>query len=193
MENRSENCLCRSTTGLFIAKRPASLILAAFMVCCLLSFLTGYFLGRRQPIVDLTAQLSSALAEKTVELNSLNNPTSLSAHNQNCSADIGTGTNSVVAADQDRENSNTIKPAKQYYGTLLGFSNLKAAQRYLNKLQNAGYNLQIKTRHSRNSKNKLYTWYQIVTEKFTDQAKLEQLVQELKVQENLSSPKVLEI
>lgn len=188
MENRSENCLCRSTTGLFIAKRSASLLLAAFLVCCLLSFLTGYFWGRRQPIADLTAQLSSAVLVKTVELN---NTTGVPASDQNLISD--TGVNSVVATDQDRESSNTIKPTKQYYGTLLGFSNLKAAQKYLNKLQNMGYNLQIKTRHSRNSKNKLYTWYQIVTEKFTDKAKLEQLVQELKVQENLSSTKVLEI
>lgn len=191
MENRSENCLCRSTTGLFIAKRSASILLAAFLVCCLLSFLTGYFWGRRQPIADLTAQLSSAVLVKAAEINNLKNGTDVPVSDQDLVSN--TVVNSVVATDQDRESSTLIKPAKQYYGTLLGFSSLKAAQRYLNKLQNMGYNLQIKTRHSRNSKNKLYTWYQIVTEKFTDKTKLEQLVQELKVQENLSNTKILEI
>ncbi len=188
MENRPDSCLCRSTTGLFLAKKQASFCLAVGLICLLLSFLAGYFWGRRQPVADLSKELSSALLDKTTQLNSLNNSAVTSASNDLVELNANSGT-SVV---QEQEISSALKADKQYYGTLLGFSSLKAAQKYLNKLQNLGYNLQIKTRHSRNSKNKLYTWYQIITEKFTDKTKLEQLMRELKQQENLQSTKILE-
>ncbi len=177
MENRPENCLCRSTTGLFIAKKQASLGLSALLVCLLLSFLAGYFWGRRQPVANLTEQLSSAVLAQAAELNKI----------------VPDSNNPKDQAGLDQDSQVNLTTEQQYQGTILGFNSLKAARKYLNKLQNLGYNLQLKTQHSRNSKNKLYTWYQIVTEKFTDKAKLEQLMQAIKVQENLSSTKIIEL
>ena len=190
MENKPEICLCRSTTGLFIAKRQASWCLTAFLICLLLSFLTGYFWGRRQPIADLTEQLSTAVALKTDELDKLVG-TSADKLTDTPDTNLSKASDSV-GKDQALANSDSNTIAKQYYGTLLSFNNLKSAQKYLNKLQNSGYNLKIKTRHSRNSKNKKYTWYQIITENFTDKTKLAQLIQAIKQQENLPNTKIIE-
>ncbi len=85
----------------------------------------------------------------------------------------------------DLEN-NTQEISTHYYAQLAGFGTAKAAQRWAHHLQKKGTPVFVKKRSSRSARGSLISWYQVVTERFQDKAKLEELVATIKKEEKIS-------
>ncbi len=82
--------------------------------------------------------------------------------------------------------NNTQEISTQYYAQLAGFGTAKAAQRWAHHLQKNGTPVFVKKRSSRSARGSLISWYQVVTERFQDKAKLEELVATIKREEKIS-------
>lgn len=82
--------------------------------------------------------------------------------------------------------NNTQEVSTRYYAQLAGFGTAKAAQRWAHHLQKKGTPVFVKKRSSRSARGSLISWYQVVTERFQDKAKLEELVATIKKEEKIS-------
>ena len=74
---------------------------------------------------------------------------------------------------------------------LNGFGTLKAADRFVNRLQKKGIPVEVKKRISKTVRGKIIAWYQVVTKEYTDKSVLEKLVATLKKDEKLKDPSII--
>jgi len=92
-----------------------------------------------------------------------------------------------IASDSTQATgNNTQEITTEYYAQLAGFGTAKAAQRWAQRLQKKGVPVFVKKRSSRSARGSLISWYQVVTERFQDRAKLEELVATIKREEKIS-------
>ena len=176
--SKPELCLCRATTGIFLTRRQASALLSAGLICLLLCFITGFFWGRRQPLQALTTALVHGRQLVNTEQPGVS--TSMPVLDQL------TGNATTEAVEPARGLTPTAAvPAPtltQYRAELGSFSSLKSAQRFAQKLQQAGFTVQIKTRRRSAGTGQPLQYYQVVTEQFPERPPLTQLLTRLQQQ-----------
>jgi hypothetical protein len=80
----------------------------------------------------------------------------------------------------------TEQESPQYYAQLAGFGTAKAAQRLSSRLQHKGIPVFVRKRNSRSARGRLLSWYQVVTERFADKAKLQELIDHVKKEERIT-------
>lgn len=187
---KPELCLCRATTGVFLTRRQASALLSASLICLLLSFMAGFFWGRRQPLQLLTA----ALAQGQLLQSASEAPTAPSLP-----------VLAQLTGQPDASEAADVAPAKiatpgaalppvqlaQYRAELGYFNSLKSAQRFAQKLQQAGFTVHVKTRRRTTGAGQAGPGYQVVTEAFAERAPLVQLVNRLQAQAPAAQIKIV--
>ena len=112
-------------------------------------------------------------------------------------------TQAVVAVEQQmqQENSSLKKMAKreieskknigQCYAELIGFGTCRAAEKFANKLKKDNISVSVKRRRSKTAKGRIITWYQVITEKFSNRNDLIALVDNISAQERLKDVRIV--
>jgi len=194
--------------GLCVTNRSVSLAVAGALLCLVSVFLVGFFAGQRsaaQHFIDKAGQGAfadhiyaamcglSGTAEQQDEIanaegGEVETPAT-SMESSGLSSDDLASQDSVseVSASQDSANdeAEASESGSESYAQLIGFGTAKAAQDYVRRLKKKGIPVFMQKRHSRSTKGRLVTWYQVVTEKFRDEEKLQALVARLEKEEKL--------
>lgn len=190
-----------------ISVRQASLFFAALILLFFITFVIGYFWGKKVVIQELNQKMGQenyvdqicssiqALGEQTPDLNSCDVETGLSSENEKVEpinpVEASSGTVSSTSSEVTQEP--IIKEALQmrekdgqrYYAPLIGFGTKKAADLFVRRMDKKGIQLIAKQRHSRTPKGKKIVWYQVVTPPYDDREKLQQLVDRIAKEETI--------
>lgn len=89
-------------------------------------------------------------------------------------------------ANAEEPQSSEQEISTQYYAQLAGFGTAKAAQRLVYRLHQKGIPVFVRKRNSRSARGTLISWYQVVTERFQDKTKLEELITTIKKEEKIT-------
>jgi septal ring-binding cell division protein DamX len=92
-----------------------------------------------------------------------------------------------------KENEDTTAELAQseYYAQLVGFGSERNAQKFAQKLTRKEIPVVVKKRQSRTARGRFVSWYQVVTEKFNDRAELEELINRLAYEENITGIQII--
>ena len=195
---RSNGSWCE---GLCMTNRSMSVLVAGALLAVMSIFFVGFFVGQRsaaQQFIDRADQGAFAdhiyaamcgLSGATEEDESTNSEAGESESEENGTTVVtGAETQAATtpeAVEQEEVSREVAANECEYYAQLIGFGTAKAAQDFVNRLKKKGIPVFVQKRHSRSAKGRMATWYQVVTEKFRDEEKLQALVATLKEEEKL--------
>jgi len=199
-----EKCLCADVQGLFIPRRQVSFVVASIVLLLFFSMIAGYFWGQRSAAQVFLAKIDQdafadqiyssvcALSDQTPlpvvdgsQLSPVPESYELEVHHaQEEQAPV------ALAAASDSDDANAAATSA-YYAQLIGFSTSRAAYRCAEQLQKNGFPVKVKKRQSRTSKGRLISWYQVVTETFTDKMELAKLVDRIAKQAKLKDTRIV--
>lgn len=187
-----------SGEGLFLSNRQLSFVAAGNIMLLFTAFILGYFWGQKYAVehfVDkmhygsfgdqiysslFSLQEGSPVPENSVQSSIMANPEQSICKKESDQQD-------AMIAQLDN------KPivSTNYYAQLIGFGTLKAANRFVNRLQKKGILVEVKKRISKTVRGKIIAWYQVVTKEYADKSVLEKLVATLKKNEKLKDPSIV--
>jgi len=189
--------------GLCVTNRSVSLAVAGALLCLVSVFLVGFFVGQRsaaQQFIDRAGQgafadhiyaamcgLSGTSEQQEDAANADGGETEASdeGQSQEAGGEVVSAVAPVQTPEATSDETETSESGSECYAQLIGFGTAKAAQDYANRLKKKGIPVFVQKRHSRSAKGRLVTWYQVVTEKFRDEEKLQALIARLKEEEKL--------
>lgn len=166
-----------------VDRRGTSWIIAGALTLLLCAFLAGYVCGKKSQLRDF--QLRN---DDDVFVDRARYAVLAPANAPAAQDDIAPVP--VLQTTED-ERAEPV-PTQAYVAQLVGFSQLKRAQAFVERLKNSGIITRIVTRKSVNGAKKM-VWYQVVTEPFVDRQELEFLVQRLKQSERLKNVKIITV
>ncbi len=205
--NDIQDCFCSSTEGFFITKKQASITTAIILFLFLALFISGFFVGKKSSIEEFSNKLLNGSFEDQAKYSfySLYGGNSSGEENEEGDSDSEYDEDQQENDDEDMikseienqkitENSIVADNAQtKYVAELIGFGSESAANQFAKKVQKKGYNVHIRQRKSIMPRNKsVRYWYQIVTDEYSDKSKLEDLVEKLKITENLNGVKIIQ-
>ncbi|MGE0207256.1 MAG: hypothetical protein AB7R69_05410 [Candidatus Babeliales bacterium] len=138
---------------LVLSRKRASHVVSAFIIFCFLSFVVGYFLGKKKAVQDL-------LAEETRSM--FDTPIYNALHVQEADTQAHQYAEKEAVVTQEPKGGTEYAQAR-----LVSFSSLLAAQQFVNTLQRNGINTTIIKRTGATPKGRRVTWYQVVTDTYT--------------------------
>lgn len=193
-------CQCSGEQGLFVPHRQLSFIVALLLLLAFSFFMAGYFLGKKNVIVQYSEKVQQeAVADHiyTTMLSSAQDHT----HDSN-TIPMSYVTDSSLSiepitspsfADALEEVPEKIQE-QHYYAQLIGFGTEKAAQLFVkrleakgfvNKLAAKGIEPEIKKHVSKTVKGHTSYWYQVVTTPYANKNDLSVIVDEIIKAENI--------
>ncbi|EKD48406.1 MAG: hypothetical protein ACD_64C00332G0002 [uncultured bacterium] len=194
--------------GLFIPTRQATAYTSFALSLLGAVFMAGYFFGKQhmidqcvtkiehdsfadqisaslcslydQELESLFVQKEAELLDDSIELDSL------PVISENAQFDAP----EMVVADCSQVIEEPALPeapisSPEHYAQLIGYGTQKAADQFAQRLQKKGIPAVVKIRKSQTAQGKKSTWYQVVTEPFSDKHALEQLVQRIAKDEKI--------
>jgi len=188
-----QKCVCASAHGLFVPNRQLSSIVAFIMLIPFVSFLAGYFFGGQHSAEEFTSKIEQESFTDQIYA-------SLCVTQPEKEAD-----NYVVAdaagqqVEQPKESVEVVEvspveptdPQESYYAQLIGFGTSQAANRFVQRMEKKGISTQIKVRKSKTANGRVVSWYQVVTEPYSDKNQLTQLVEKIKKEEKLNDAPIV--
>lgn len=185
--------------GLCVTNRSVSLGIAGALLCLVSIFLVGFFIGQRsatQQFIDRAGQgvfadhiyaamcgLSETSDQQEDAVNAEGGETETSE--EESPVEVVSAADITETTESTSDEVEVSDGGSECYAQLIGFGTAKAAQDYVTRLKKKGIPVFVQKRHSRSAKGRLVTWYQVVTEKFRDEEKLQALVARLKEEEKL--------
>lgn len=183
-----------------MTNRSLSVLIAGVLLFLMSVFLIGFFIGQRtaaQQFIDRAGQgvfadhiyaamcgLSGVPEEDGAAATDTDGNEAESDQEEESNNSLAQDEASTSSASQEEAVSDT--PAEsEYYAQLVGFGTAKAAQDCVKRLKKKGFPVFVQKRHSRTAKGRLVTWYQVVTENFHDEEKLQAVVARLEKEEKL--------
>src|SRR3989304_5973696 len=197
-------CVCTRSDGLFIPNRQLSTLVAFFLMILLVSFLSGYFFGKKHMVEQFVAKVeqdsfadqiySSLCALGDYDVESIRSLGSVELSKDSDSPVEETPSLEVeeqiaMASELPNEIVSTI-PATQYFAQLIGFGSQGAARKFYQKMKAKNISVLLKERVSVSAKGKKRKWYQVVTETYQDRNALEELVDRITKEEKLMGVKI---
>lgn len=200
--------------SLILSRKAACWVSAGLILSGGLIFSVGYFMGYRHALlgvqnqiqqVSLNDQAAQVLSEGTaqdvvaddsekwngdLEMEQVLPTAQDSQQAANLPSEIVNNVDIVATANAGAGEDVNNPTGVSYYAELIGFGYQKAAQDFVAKAGRKGYPVRLIEKSNRTSAGKVVTWYQVVTEKFDDKAKLEQLVRTIKRTEHLQGIKI---
>lgn len=204
-------CVCNRSDGLFIPSRQVSMLFTAFLTVLFITFLSGYFFGKKYMVEQFVAKVeqdsfadqiySSLCALSNYEPDELR---SLAVEEPLVTA-AGDHDESEVKQDALEQTVEAmIEPAlestavsavqstdKQYYAQLIGYGTELAAKKFAYRLSQKAIPAVVKKRISTTPKGKKRTWFQVVTNAHSDRDMLEKLVDRIAKEERLKGIRIV--
>jgi len=194
-ENKAnDKCECSSNTGLFVKNRQLSLICASGILTLFITFMTGYFIGQHNAVEAFSDQAEQeSFADQVYASlfmsNEQESSKESSEENDNI-VSVKDESDEKLMHDQEKMQEHA-EPQQQYYAQLIGFGTERAAQKFIQKLNNQGITVNLKKRRSKTAKGKMVSWYQVVTDCYTDKEKLRVLVDRIEKTEKIKGAQII--
>ena len=201
---KNDGCLCSHNQGLFIPNRQLSFIVATFLLIIFAVFMTGYFLGKKIVVEQLTEKIqqeafadhvyASVITQMPHDKQVLENSTLTCKEDSALEAETSLSTScmkseiEIVQENKGTEEDSLTaidKELTHYYAQLIGFGTEKAAQLFVKKLATKGIETEIKKRASKTAKGRTSYWYQVVTLYYTNKDELSELVDRITKEEKI--------
>jgi len=202
-DNKSDNAPENASNCLLLSMRQLSFVVAGNIILLFTTFILGYFWGQRYAVeqfVDkidndsFADQISSSLfslqKNNTIPEDIMQSVDMTTTEQSHCSKGVDQQDIMTHVVHNVTANTPTVS-LTSYYAQLIGFGTLKAANRFVNRLQQKNIPVEVKKRISRTARGKKITWYQVVTKKYNDKSVLEKLVAILKEDEKLKDPCII--
>ncbi len=203
-DNKSDNASENASNYLLLSMRQLSFVVAGNIILLFTAFILGYFWGQRYAVEQFVDKIDNdSFADQiSSSLFSLQKNSAIPEDIMQ-SVDTTTSEQSCFSKELDKPdtmthvvhnvtaNTSTVSLTSYYYAQLIGFGTLKAANRFVNRLQQKNIPVEVKKRISRTARGKKITWYQVVTKKYNDKSVLEKLVAILKKDEKLKDPCII--
>lgn len=201
-DNKSDNAPENASNCLLLSMRQLSFVVAANIILLFTTFILGYFWGQRYAVEQFVDKIdNNSFADQiSSSLFSLQKNNRIPEDIMQ-SADMTTIEQSHCGKEVDQQDMTHIvhnvtanKPtisSTSYYAQLIGFGTLKAANHFVNRLQQKNIPVEVKKRVSKTARGKKIIWYQVVTKKYSDKSVLEKLVAILKEDEKLKDPCII--
>ncbi len=190
--------------GLFVSNRQLSFVVAGNIILLFTAFMLGYFWGQKYAVEHFVDKMhNGSFADQIYSsLFSLQEGSAISENSVQSpimqSSIMSDPEQPICKKEPDEQNTMISHPdseppmvATNYYAQLIGFGTLKAANRFVNRLQKKGISVEVKKRISKTVRGKIIAWYQVVTKKYNDKSVLEKLVATLKKDEKLKDPSII--
>jgi hypothetical protein len=101
---------------------------------------------------------------------------------------------SMTAQSPTIAHAETMAPGPRYCAHLIGFSTHKAAQHFVEKVNNkTAIALFIKERQSKGKRGRIVHWYQVTTDVYTQKEELERVVTAIKQAEKIKNIRIVEV
>ena len=178
----------------------------AFVALCLFGsfgfFSLGYFFGQHYAVRALVENVTNTVVSDEINTHFYHNQLLKAAQSSDDHHDEkktipaevlvdepvdplpGTQSNDTTIA-QNKHDSQSSDPVS-FYAPLVGYGTLKAAEQFMKRWPDAP--ITLKKQMSRSAKGKQITWYQIITEQFTDKNELQKFVAHIQKKECLKDP-----
>ena len=185
-------------------------MLAAGLLVLFFAFITGYFWGKQNAVSQFCMSIEqSSFADRIYtsmcEISETEAPTTSDtvAANEEQAAEVEAAAEAqeIVAqkmeSAQSTEQASTVQIAAvtqssiAHYAQLAGYGTAQQAEKFAQKLRKKGTPVKVEERKSKSSKGKTRSWYQVVTQGFTDKKELETLVARISKEEKLSGVRIV--
>lgn len=202
----SVECVCNRSDGLFIPSRQVSMLMAGLLMMFFVTFLSGYFFGKKYMVEQFIAKVEQdSFADQIYSsLCALGDydPEELRAIAIQDQEQVEQNvydlpTQELVQADAEEESigvsdSNECAPvvvlpenSQAHYAQLIGYGTEVAAKKFAHRLLQKDIPVQVKKRISKTPKGKQRTWFQVVTQDYSDRNELDKLVDRITKEEKL--------
>lgn len=158
------------TSALYLTNRQVSWLIASLILLSFFIFLAGYFLGQRTSNkYDSKVPVEHSLEKNETE--DVSSPVQERAVEQLAESDLS---------------------AEQFYkAQLIGFGTLRAANQFVDRLQQKNLPVRVQERHSKTAQGKEVIWYQVTTELFNDKQELTAFVERIQKEERLKDIRII--
>lgn len=184
--------------GLFVSNRQLSFVVAGNIILLFTTFILGYFWGQKYAVEHFVDKMHNGSFADQIYSSLFSLQEGSSIPGNSVQSPIMADTEQPICKEESDPQDTTIthfdnKPivSTNYYAQLIGFGTLKAANRFVNRLQKKDIPVEVKKRISKTVRGKTIAWYQVVTKKYTDKSVLEKLVAILKKDEKLKDPSIV--
>lgn len=197
-------------------KKQASYLSAGIVLVILCAFILGYLLGQRKYVLDIQDETQKTAFEDEVKYSLYSSYRSLpdrGEFNEDSNGETSQieenviPVQEIIATESVNEKSNDFagedteiggienenKPGISYMAQLFGCSSLSTAKKFADRVKKMGFDTEVKTRISKNSKGKTKTWYQVVTKDYSNKAELLAAVEKIQLVEKIQKVKILEV
>lgn len=215
MESDSEK---KST--LVLSARHVSWAVSSFLLVCFFVFISGYFLGKKKAAEKFYSKVKEESFSDQIyySMCSMYNKTDdqlaqegavsegedldplPEVKNMQESSDVPLLAQAAAAVQKEINQesqkrlevvSSDQKEIIKYYAELIGFGTNRAAEKFANKLKKDNISVSVKRRRSKTAKGRVITWYQVVTERFSNRNDLIALVDDISAQERLKDVRIV--
>jgi len=207
-------------SGIFLSARQVSWVVSFLFFTCFFIFISGYFLGKKKAVEKFYSKIKQdsfsdhiyysmcSMYDKDDELQaeegSVSTQPDLVAlpEEKKKSQEEPEALLLQAAAAIEKEIQKECRVAEErieavqknndwFYAELIGFGTNRAAEKFANKLKKDNIGVSVKRRRSKTAKGRVITWYQVVTEKFSNRNDLIALVDNISAQERLKDVRIV--
>lgn len=209
-QETSQPCHC-SGDGFFITNRQTSMISSLLILLFMMTFISGYFWGHGKATQEFTEKLvDDSFTDKinySFYSNFEKNPTEPEVDADSVDTveedfeevESDSQPSATTAKVEKLQEGNIVIPKNEqsqsdtyYYAELIGFGTLQAAQNFIQRALQHGYNIDIKQRVSKTAKGRTIYWFQAITEKLDNKDHLMDLVAKIQKTEKIKDVKIIE-
>lgn len=193
-----------SSETIIVEKKQVSWLVAGIIVACFVSFVSGYFWGKRAAIEQFCQHIEGeSFADQIYAAMSLNidnegdgekadeEPEEVHAP-EAADQDVAEEAVSEEKAGNEDQGARESKSNTQWYAQLIGFKSHQEASLFCSRLAKRDIPVIIKERLSTTARGKKVTWYQVVTKIFDSKSDLEKLTDALAYEEKIHGIRIIE-
>ena len=200
MDQKNKN----EKNGLFIPNRQvAAYVSLAISLLCVV-FMAGYFFGKKQIVEQFVvkaeqdsfadqiyASLCTLYDQDAEPLETMVQTDGMfSTMHEEMQEKVDSTRIPLEKSEEPIGDSDLINPSPRYYAQLIGYGTKKAADSFVQKLQNQYTPVLVKSRKSKTAQGRTITWYQVVTKPFSDRDALESLTQHIAHDEKIKGVQI---
>ena len=160
-------------SALYLTNRQVSWLIASLILLSFFVFMAGYFLGQRQA-VEYHVESSALRAIMTPQ--------------EQFQAPVATAMHAPKVEDVFQEE---VTSEQFYKAQLIGFGTQRAANQFVERLQQKNMPVRVQERHSKTAQGKEVIWYQVTTELFNDKQELTAFVDRIQKEERLKDIRIV--
>ncbi len=217
-----QTCVCNSSYGLFLSRKQTSWAVALVLLLGFAFFISGYFMGHKKAVHTFVQRIDNEslsdhiyasmvalydhkglldVTDAIEEQESAPSSEEQDPIEEPATRQEGAELEAAQALPQtELEKPKATDPIvpiiekhNSYYAQLIGFGTAKAAHLFAHRLQERNIPVFVKKLRSKTAKGKMISWYQVITDRYSDVNQLQTLVNHITAQERLNDVRIITV